>query len=274
MATVHEIQDQAHAAGFDTLRGGVKAGLHTMPEGFVDALDRLDQLATLTAPRPGDHDALAPLDGLAAQAEEGQWYARRDRAAQMLFDRAGATLAYQDAAVIEAHLAPALTRLLDAFRADLAIIGPYQHLVAPNTQLLAEPSQELREAWIRFSEVNQRYATLRMSWAVLRRRDYATSDPQGADSILSEVANGPALIGPRWRDTRAFGAASPWVGPWPQPTHVRLAAILAAGGQLWMPSARQQSEAYRAVVPPRPGVPGHPLAALRGAGVPTAQPAG
>lgn len=257
--TLQFVLDQVQANGWDTLRGAVTDDLHTMPPAWLDAYDDIQALAAQVPPAA----AQVPFDApgtvkLAADLNMTDWRNSRDQAADRLLRALGGACSRAD--IIEQHLAPVLGARLAVFAEDVKVIGPHAVKVSPDDAVVdaAGNSRDFADAWLRFTATGSWYLRLRQSWAVLRRGDLGTGrpDPLGDSSILAEVRNAPEVQPDDWRNLRAggqgegsLGIAYPLANTWPVPVHVRLAAILRDGGQVWLPSVRQQWAVYQANTP-------------------------
>ncbi|GAB2328460.1 hypothetical protein [Streptomyces variabilis] len=89
-----------------------------------------------------------------------------------------------------------------------------------------------------------RWQSTRTSWRILRgRAAQTTQDPDGLDSLHAEVGN-LVELGPAWQPHHPNAR---YATPWGESTfQARLAWILAAGGEVWAPTASQQNEAWQA----------------------------
>lgn len=218
-----------HQLGITTLVANARLGLHTLPDGLVDDFTDFEQLVEDNFdPRSSDWiDARARLqaDKLTTKLMQAYPYST-------LF------VPYNDALIIE-HLQPAMDRLLADFQADRKAAGRHANEAGVGIHMLEE-SDDIRAAIVRLHNIHPRYSALRASWQTLRRVD-DTIDGLGLTSAISEVANIGEVVS-NW-DQAQHGRA-PW--PWTATVlHVKLGWLLDNGGQIWLPTASQQNDAWK-----------------------------
>ncbi|MFF4566189.1 hypothetical protein [Streptomyces sp. NPDC001435] len=219
---IQHLQD----SGTASLVGAARAGYHTLPDGMADEYTAIEQLLNEHTDRWGRPD-LNP-------AQLRQVTGRADRLM-------GSVMYGGAEQILTEHVQPALDALLDQVRADRATVGRYANEAAPSIAMLEE-SDRVREAIVRLHSLVPHYGALRGSWEILRKRSMReTRDPLGTRSPLGEVANMPDLFAD-WEPAAHGRAPWPWQG---NVLHLKLGWLLDNDGRIWLPTANQQSEAYK-----------------------------
>ncbi|MER5468038.1 hypothetical protein [Streptomyces sp. NPDC002685] len=219
---IQHLQD----SGTASLVAAARAGYHALPAGMVDEYAAIEQLLAEHTDRWGRPDLTAD-----------QLREVTGRADKLM----GAILYGGAQQILTQHVQPALAALIDQVRTDRATVGRYANEPAASVAMLEE-SDQVREAVVRLHSLVPHYGALRASWEILRKRSMkATVDPLGTNSPLGEVANMPDLFAD-WEP--AAHGRTPW--PWAFPVlHIKLGWILDNDGRIWLPTADQQTEAYK-----------------------------
>jgi hypothetical protein len=197
--------------GITNLVMSARRGEFTIPDELDEAYQDFETFMT-TRPRQADVDARV-----------GEVF--------RTFNRLGGAKSF-----IENHLQPAFETFMTGFRADVAHLGKYVTEISVPLAMLHEP-EETRDAYVRFASAYPLYGNLRAAWKDMRKRDGHSNEPLGADSPLAEVRNLPDLVA-NWEACHNGRAQWPWGANVP---HVKLAWLVNNGGQLWMPTAEEQS---------------------------------
>ncbi|GAB2328459.1 hypothetical protein [Streptomyces variabilis] len=214
------------------LVGYAKQGTLALPQALLD-----------------DHAALLAL------IEEGQRFRRwispvKEAAAEKVARNLHTLRPYgKRDTLIRDYIRPALEDYLARFKQAYNTAGKHAQCDTVQPYMLLEP-EPVRVALTELHDATQQYGSIRHAWALLRggslqdtRASIATTvDPHGANSILGEVRN-IADIFPEWVNAGAVGG-TPW--PWQgRPAHLRLAWILANGGEIWAPTADEHNHLYQ-----------------------------
>lgn len=199
-----------------------------------------------------DHAELQQLmdDGQEVMPRGGRRWAdkKRKQQAELLAVKLSSLHNYGD--LITGYLQPAFTKLLGQFANDREAAGRYAMEPGSSLAMLEEPD-DVRAAIVRVHSIMGPYHALRTMWADLRGTPEQENsghygppvgDPQGIRSPLAEVRNIDQIV-PGWKTAGTFGGTS-W--PWPsEAAHVKLGWLLDNGGQLWLPTRREQDEVWQ-----------------------------
>lgn len=226
------------------LAGGADRGDYTMPAEIAEAWAEVLRLADSTPPDFG---------AKRSQTAFADWRNERDTAMVKVAEQAVRYVHGNAGALISQYLAPALDTQVKEFTEAVAACGRFALEPDPTMELL-DQSPEVRDAYHHITLAVSVYATIRIAWRALRSIDLgpADTDPRGVHSPLAEVRNIPQLD-PNWQtsitSSERFGAMDRRpVSPFPAgPPHVRLAAMIRAGAELWLPNAAEQAEAWQAI---------------------------
>lgn len=222
---IDKITSMLQESGVTALVGNARFGYHTLPDGMVDAYGEFEQYVADHFNKWGTADDPAAI-----------------RTTQAMADSLASRIAYGNAdAVIVEHLQPAMAQLLADVVADREAAGRHALTITTSIDMLSEP-EHVRAAIVRLSKLHPRYHGLRHSWEVLRTRDtLPMHDPLGLRSPLAEVGNLPDVFAD-WE--RAAHGRVPW--PW-HSSHlaVKLGWLLDNGGHIWLPTAAEQTGAWK-----------------------------
>lgn len=240
---------------YRSLFDGFDTGLYTLPAEAVAARDGLVRLSDeLTAARAVDMTQAenAYLRALIDAARSGETlpdvaqvrvadeangdYNRRTGLLARALDQADsevdALLASLSDLILREHLAPAVNEVMKGVRAAAEVLPED---IRPEALLRA--ADKARRAYLTLDDLAARYDGVRRAASPLRMRTPAEMDNRGDFSELrnfDELTVGMNLQmgGPR---------------PWPTETAGRLLWYARHGGQVWLPTVREQDDRYREV---------------------------
>lgn len=248
---------------------GVRRGDWDGPKDLVAQVDAYHRLRTAGTPDNGELPATrqatvaamidAALNGRPLPGEDTvsggarsldfalAWEAgRKDAVAQLV-----GQINQVDKNTLITYLQPALAQVIDGFRADVTAAGRWATIDSGSIprELLTEPAK-VREAVLRIFDIDAQYMPIRQAWRALRPAqnptDYGYDVAVDPDLLIAEIKNVPA-VWPEWRTYDPYRHAAPWGS---NATGSKLSWLLAHGGEVWVPTHREQLEHWYVCYPP------------------------